>query len=241
MQTTNMQATRESESPTDVDNKPYSGVIGTQQSPIVVQQERTFLVPDLMAPEFDYQGPIIGCFTQDKPGHNVFSVHDSVRASIKFRGISARLKQIHLHGFREHQTVPDISASGEIHFVHAISTAQQTTEPSNYIVLSAFLQIESRCEKAGMLKLLKYASGHDDDPNCPPFPAEDLSELTGLKEFFYYRGSLTGPPYSEDVTWILFRKPLTIAPDALALLKPATHGARSVQPENRRIVLRNFA
>lgn len=241
MQTTKAQATRESEAHIDIDDTPYTGVIGTQQSPIVVRQEKTFYAPDLAAPEFDYKDPIIGCFTQDKPGHNVFRVDESVRASIKFRGLTAKLKQIHLHGFREHQTVPEISASGEIHFVHAISTTPQATEPSNYIVLSAFLQIESRCQKAGMLRLLKFASGLGDDHNCPPFPAEDLTELGTLKQFFYYRGSLTGPPYSEDVTWVLFKKPLTIDPDALALLKPATHEARTVQPENRRIVLRNFA
>lgn len=197
MQTTKAQAPRE-ETHVDIDNKPYTGVIGTQQSPIVVRQERTFHAPELTAPTFDYKDPIVGCFTQDKPGHNVFSVDESVRASITFRGITARLKQIHLHGFCEHQTVPDTSASGEMHFVHAISTTPQTAEPSNYIVLSVFLQIESRCQKAGMLRLLKYATGLGDDPNCPPFPAEDLTELTTLKEFYYYRGSLTGPPFSED-------------------------------------------
>lgn len=215
-------------------------VIGTQQSPITLRPEESIYSPVLKTPQFEYLDSVLGCFTQNNNDHDVFWVNKDVRADIKFRGLTARLTQIHMHGESEHQICSALPADGEIHFVHTITTPDHTIEPSTYIVLSAFLQLDSKTEKDGFFRLMRFYRGESDDPNCPPFPAEDLNELQQLTDFYYYRGSLTGPPYSEDVTWIVFNKPILVARDALDLLRPATQHARSVHALNRRLVLRNF-
>ena len=53
---------------------------------------------------------------------------------------------------------------------------------------------------------------------------------------------LTTPPYDENVSWLVMREPIHVAPETLARLKNEQgHEARPAQSLNRRFVLANFA
>ena len=62
--------------------------------------------------------------------------------------------------------------------------------------------------------------------------------LPGRQGYYRYSGSLTTPPCSEIVNWLLLRDPITVAQadiDAFAKLFPMN--ARPAQKDNRRFVL----
>ena len=48
------------------------------------------------------------------------------------------------------------------------------------------------------------------NPNC-------LLPDPSLRDYWTYAGSLTTPPYCENVTWILLRYPLSISKEQVAL------------------------
>ncbi len=57
-------------------------------------------------------------------------------------------------------------------------------------------------------------------------------------EFYYYQGSLTTPPCSEGVEWVVMKKPLTISLDSYrALNEHMGESNREVQPLNGRKVV----
>lgn len=60
-------------------------------------------------------------------------------------------------------------------------------------------------------------------------------------DFYRYEGSLTTPPHSENVSWIVLKEHNKLdSADEIAVEKDATESARDLQPVNRRFILRNF-
>ncbi|XP_033116269.1 carbonic anhydrase-related protein-like isoform X2 [Anneissia japonica] len=106
----------------------------------------------------------------------------------------------------------------ELHLIHWNSTLYSSLEeamgkPDGICIVSLFIQIGR--EHAGLRMLTdileavqykgkSYSLQIPFNPNCLlPDPA--------LRDFWTYEGSLTTPPCFENVTWILFRYPLTVS------------------------------
>ena len=70
-----------------------------------------------------------------------------------------------------------------------------------------------------------------------PTSASDL--LPASKAYYYYQGSLTTPPCSEGVRWLIMKEPIAMSIDQIAALKKAIgcDNNRPVQPINGRVVL----
>jgi len=117
----------------------------------------------------------------------------------------------------------------EVHFVHrnfagnlavvgALMTAGKPNAVFNKIV-------KSMPQKAG--DPVKAAAGIDPNALLPP-----------LRAYYRYAGSLTTPPCSEVVDWLLLHQPIQVAkPDIEALGKLFPMNARPIQKDNRRFVL----
>ncbi len=58
--------------------------------------------------------------------------------------------------------------------------------------------------------------------------------------YFYYPGSLTTPPCSEGVRWLVMQQPITMSEEQIAALRKAIGFAnnRPVQPLNARIIFK---
>ena len=70
-------------------------------------------------------------------------------------------------------------------------------------------------------------------------PADPNALLPKTRSLFRYRGSLTMPPCTENVDWLVFAEPLEVAQadiDVFKLIFPMN--ARPVQPINRRFLLK---
>jgi carbonic anhydrase len=73
---------------------------------------------------------------------------------------------------------------------------------------------------------------------APPGKSLDVSRLLPVnRRYFTFMGSLTTPPCTEDVLWLVLRQPQQISPEQLMifqrLYKP---NARPVQPGFGRII-----
>lgn len=149
---------------------------------------------------------------------------------ISFRGERYLLKQIHFHSPSEH-TLNGVRFPLEIHLVHKNAANTQ------FVVLSA-LGYEGRSSPV----LQQFGDG--------PLPAMgqsvnmampfDLSGLfpTALTPRFEYAGSLTTPPCTENVNWIVFETPFVLAEDQVKKLQQQmpVDNYRGVQPLNGREV-----
>ena len=79
------------------------------------------------------------------------------------------------------------------------------------------------------------------DQEVVPSVAIDLNDLLPKDRSYYtFMGSLTTPPCSEDVLWMVFKQPVTISAEQVAIFSRLyKNNARPVQPSNNRLIKEN--
>lgn len=148
-----------------------------------------------------------------------------------------RLVGFHFHWVKDNEywsehTVDGQAYSGELHLVHLNRLKYRSVEealnyPDGLCVLGVFLQSENADHKElGMLtkyfESVKYKSAAVTmkEPFCP------YSLLpSDRKSYWTYPGSLTTPPFSECVTWVVYKDAIPVSPSQMLdfrNLKPAT-------------------
>lgn len=106
----------------------------------------------------------------------------------------------------------------ELHLIHWNTTQFSTVEeamgkPGGLAIIALFVQIGR--ENTGLraftecLESIQY-KGRSVNVSIP-FNTNCLLPDPMLRDFWTYQGSLTSPPCCENVTWILFRYPLTVS------------------------------
>ena len=140
------------------------------------------------------------------------------------------LRQFHFHRPSEH-AIGGKSFPMEAHFVHhndggvlAVIGVLMTTGKPN-AAFGKFVATMPTAENAQA----KVDAGID--PN---------GLLPAKRDYYFYEGSLTTPPCSEVVNWLLLTNPIEVAAaDVASFAKLYPMNARSVQKSNRRFVLRS--
>lgn len=187
-------------------------------------------------------GLIKGCF-EGEPGHANFVVQGN-GPQVSFRGVSYELKKIHIHSNSEHIVEQDDPHDLEIHLVHA---PLGSPVASPLVVVGILFKVVRKLEKSNMVsativEFIKSAASNvcvSIDPlnffhrNSKGKPVTD--------EWFHYEGSLTGYPFSENVSWIVMRATAEITEAQIKLFKKyAEQHSRELQPLDRRLVVRSF-
>jgi carbonic anhydrase len=117
------------------------------------------------------------------------------------------LAQLHFHAPSEH-TVDGRHAAAEIHLVHG-------DHDGPFVALGVL--VEEGAPSAAIDDVLDHLPvGAGDADAGTFFDATDL--LPGSLEAYRYDGSLTTPPCTEDVTWLVLAEPVTWSAEQLALL-----------------------
>jgi carbonic anhydrase len=204
-----------------------------QQSPIkLIKAEAIYSPFSKRFFDYDYSAaPFKGTF-EGKPGHRNFVLQRSgkKRPTIKLGDLKAELVKIHLHMPSEHD-IEGQNRDGEIHLIHEIA---KPTSASSLIVLGVFFSKSKGAKRYDFWEAWSATSAQEVeiDPN---------KLLPKTKRWYRYEGSLTSDPYTENVSWLVFDKPLSIASEDLKKLQlEAEQPERPTQPINRRFVLRNF-
>ncbi|XP_037943591.1 carbonic anhydrase 2-like [Teleopsis dalmanni] len=143
----------------------------------------------------------------------------------------------------------------EMHIVHKNSKYATVAEASNYIdgltVLAVLFQTQESAPYLEdfdvVLKAISLTTAYEDTTHIYNFTLSSLLGNLKTTEFFTYEGSLTTPPCSQAVTWIVFTDIKTISPSQMHVFHSLSdsHGVilennyRSLQAKaNRKIYLR---
>lgn len=141
---------------------------------------------------------------------------------------SFELKQFHFHAPSEHLW-RGVTAAAEIHFVHADAQG-------NLAVVG--VGVQSGPENAAIARLFERMPVVKGQKH--PLEGFNASALLPQEhDYYYYTGSLTTPPCSEGVRWIVMKQSVTMSDAQIDALRKAIGSAnnRPVQPLNGRAVL----
>ena len=195
---------------------------GTRQSPVELAGARASALPVLNA---EYGETAL---VRASGGHGI-EFHVAEGSELFVGGAPSELKQFHFHSPAEH-LVAGARYPLEIHFVHEDRSGGLT-------VLAVFVK-EGRTNPA--LKLIADALRKGRARTGPPPRLKLKTLIASVDGYFAYSGSLTTPPCTQPVSWIVLAEPLEADAATLRRFSEVLGGnARPVQPLDGRAVLRS--
>jgi carbonic anhydrase len=165
-------------------------------------------------------------------GHTV-QVDAAVPSSLALDGVSYSLAQFHFHVPAEH-TLAGRVFDAELHLVHRA--------PGGKVAVVALL-IREGAENQALRPVFESLPMEPAAPRTVPGKAIDVGAIVPRSpRFLSYDGSLTTPPCTEGVRWLVALPepaPLELAKADLARLRAAVHAPthRPPQPRNDRAVV----
>ncbi|PRQ43642.1 putative carbonic anhydrase [Rosa chinensis] len=156
--------------------------------------------------------------------------------SVEINGTDYLLQQCHWHSPSEH-TIDGIRFDMELHMVHLIPDANV----ENNIVVVTYLYKLGKPDKFLSEVSTDIHAMIDEEEERHRGVVDPRDVKKGGKKFYKYIGSLTVPPCTEGVTWIIHKKLTTVSREQMELLREAVHdfaeqNARPLQALNRRDV-----
>ncbi|KAE8598848.1 hypothetical protein XENTR_v10016962 [Xenopus tropicalis] len=138
------------------------------------------------------------------------------------RGHEYELNEVRFHWGKENQrgsehTVNFKAFPMELHLIHWNSTLYRSLEEAmgkvhGIVIISLFVQIgKENIGLKAITEVLQDIFYKGKSKTIPCFNPNTLLPDPLLRDYWVYEGSLTMPPCSEGVTWILFRYPLTVS------------------------------
>ncbi|SDZ08431.1 carbonic anhydrase [Evansella caseinilytica] len=202
---------------------------GKEQSPINLEKAKTSAAAEANI-NIDYQP---GAFTVKNNGHTIQAEALTDDNTIEIDGDEYQLVQFHFHVPSEHQ-LEGKHLDMELHFVHKNADGQLAVLG---VLMKAGEENDALAELwAQMPKEETQAAVELTDP------VDLTSLLPQNKAGFHYNGSLTTPPCSEGVKWVVLAEPITVSQeqiDVFAAIFPDNH--RPVQPWNDRDIYEAIA
>lgn len=195
---------------------------GKNQSPVNIESATDADLKDL---QFDYEGKVISLLNN---GH---TLQTSLEGSntLKVDGKAFELKQFHFHTPSENH-VDGKEYPLEAHFVHA-------DEQGNLAVVAVFFKLGE--SNSTLAKLLQNIPSKDQNIAIKvPFDADAL--IPSDKEYYRFSGSLTTPPCSEGVRWLVLKDVQSISPEQVKQFANVMgENNRPIQALNARLILEN--
>jgi len=160
-------------------------------------------------------------------GHTIQVTVDEGSSLVTGQG-TYQLKQFHFHTPSEH-TVGGKPFPMEAHFVH------QSSAGGFAVVSVLFNEGEANQNLATLIANFPQKKG--DSHFLPEVRLDLRTHLPASNAAYYYSGSFTTPPCTENVEWLVFQTPLTASAAQLeAFAGRLNHNNRPVQPMNERSV-----
>ncbi len=194
--------------------------IGERQSPIDIKDG---IKVDLEPIKFNYQP---STFRIVDNGHTVqVQVGEG---SISLTGKSYELVQFHFHRPSE-EKINGQRFDMVVHLVHKADDGQ--------LAVVAVL-LERGNENPFIQTLWNYMPLEKNMPVSPPNAIVDLNTLLPTSRNYYtYMGSLTTPPCSEGVLWLVMKQPVQVSPEQINIFSRLyRNNARPIQPSSGRLI-----
>jgi len=200
---------------------------GKNQSPININKSVTIESGDLQKINFDYKTSASDVVNN---GHTI-QVNIKDGSSIKIDGITFSLKQFHFHTPSENQ-IDGKNFPLEAHFVHASAKGELAV---------VALMLEDGKENSIIKKIwnkMPHKAGSKAGCGLPSNLINNL--LPKGRDYYRFTGSLTTPPCSEGVRWMVLKDYASISKAQVKEFLDIFHHAnnRPVQPINARKVMK---
>jgi carbonic anhydrase len=196
---------------------------GKRQSPIDIREG---IRVDLEPIRFDYRPTQ---FRIVDTGHTI-QVNVGEGSTMSVMGRAYRLTEFHFHRPAE-ERVNGKAFDMVIHFSHR--------DDQGKLAMIAVL-LEKGAEHP-LIQTLWNNMPLEVNQEVAPAEILDLNKLLPEDRSYYtYMGSLTMPPCTEDVLWMVFKQPVKVSEDQIAIFSRLyRNNARPVQPANGRLVKEN--
>lgn len=191
--------------------------LGTNQSPINIAGTKIVAISPL---EFSYNKLNLKI---KEAATEKFIVTVQNGGTIKYANSIYNLKSIELHSPSEH-TVKEAVYPVEIHFVHK-------NKQGKTLIVAVFATTKMQNQTLdSVLQAIRSAS--------KAFTLDASNLLPKTFDYYSYSGSLTSPPCTENVQWLVLKQPINISPAQLKEIgKIVGRNARLPQPVYMREVL----
>ncbi len=194
--------------------------VGKRQSPIDIKDG---IRVDLEPIKFDYK---VSMFRITDNGHTV-QIDVGSGSKIRVMGREYELQQLHFHRPSE-ERVNGRAFDMVAHLVHK--------DDENRLAVVAVL-----LEKGGENPLIQTFWNNLPLEVGQELVASTAIDLTTLlpenRAYYSYMGSLTTPPCSEEVLWLVMKQPVQVSPEQVAIFSRLyRHNARPIQPANGRLI-----
>lgn len=194
---------------------------GKQQSPIDITGA---LPADLPAIGFSYSNSSLDIVNN---GHTI-QVNVNGGSHIKVGGKDYKLLQFHFHSPSEH-AVNGKHGDMVVHLVHQAEDGQLG-------VIGVMLN-EGETRNALLDTLWQHLPRQSGDHKQAHIEINTGNLLPAEHAYFNYSGSLTTPPCSEGVNWMVMQQPVSVSADQVAAFtKLFKHSVRPLQPLNGRLI-----
>jgi carbonic anhydrase len=199
---------------------------GVEQSPIDIAGTATANPADIT---FNYQPTALNIFNN---GHTI-QVNYDPGSAITVGGKTYTLKQFHFHLPSEHTRASQPSAM-ELHFVHQ-------SDDNQLAVVGVML--DSGSENPAYAPLFNHLPAQESEPTAVSGVTVNGDDLLPQdRTYNRYNGSLTTPPCTEGVQWLVMTTPVQLSDAQIEAFRAIfPKNARPVQPFNDRQFLTTSA
>lgn len=200
----------------------YGQCAGSNQSPVNLSG---LVKADLEPLQFHYQA---GGNSVTNNGHTV-QVDYAPGSTLELDGMHFTLKQFHFHAPSEN-LIQGKSYPLEGHLVHV-------NDQGELAVVAVMFEPGSANSALGRAWTSLPAKAGEQHQLKEPVSAEQL--LPAKRDYYRFSGSLTTPPCSEGVRWLVMKQPVQVSQAQIDAFKAVMHhpNNRPVQPLHGRLVL----
>jgi carbonic anhydrase len=196
---------------------------GTQQSPVDITGTLRASMPRLGIAWTRRPDTIVN------NGHTI-QLNMPEGATLRVGNDVYKLVQFHFHHPSEH-LINGKSTPMEVHFVHAL--------PSGALGVVGIM-IKAGRHNASFARIVATMPSQEGPPVKADAAIDPNAFLPVWRGYFRYAGSLTTPPCSETVAWMVLAEPIEVAAaDIERFAKLFANNARPAQKLNRRFLLRS--
>ncbi len=202
---------------------------GVRQSPVNIIRTDT-------DPDSSRNWPLVLRYPPETHIHDVVNNGHSIMYEfdrgdeIEFSGQTYDLLQLHFHEPSEH-TINGIRYPIEMHLVHYNADLEE------YVVLAVMGYEGSASDSYGFLEQYLPLAPGEKKPIDRAFNLRNAVPAD-LAPRYHYQGSLTTPPCSENVNWVVFEKPFMLSHEQVVELQRLMplNNYRGAQPLGERVV-----
>lgn len=210
----------------DIDEQYQVCRSGRNQSPVDLSTDFEIDLPKLI---FDYK--IQKTVHETNNGHTI-QVDLEPGSFLRIEGSDTQFeaKQLHFHSPSEH-TVGGQSFAMELHIVHTDANGRLG------VVGILFREGDENSTLERIWAHMPEKAGQSYDETTP-FAEDRL--LPPTRDYYRYNGSLTTPPCSEGVTWIVLKNSIEASAEQIVKFQKTMGHAtnRPLQPHNARMILK---